>query len=59
MVLSGGQNQTKGCVRVRQFLFKFVKMDVHSASAASVDDLSAVRDAIKRGEDVNSVNKVS
>ncbi len=42
-----------------QFLFKFVKMDVHSASAASVDDLSAVRDAIKRGEDVNSVNKVS
>ncbi len=31
-------------------------MDIHNA--ASVGDLSAVRDAIKRGNDVNSVDEV-
>ncbi len=31
-------------------------MDIHNA--ASVGDLSAVRDAIKRGDDVNSVDEV-
>ncbi len=33
------------------------KMDVHDA--ASVGDLSALKYAIKRGEDVNSVDRVS
>ncbi len=32
-------------------------MDIHTA--AIVGNLSALKDAIKRGEDVNSVNEVS
>ena len=33
------------------------KMDIHKA--ANAGDLSALKDAIKRGEDVNSVDEVS
>ena len=33
------------------------KMDIHDA--VYVGDLSALKDAIKRGEDVNSVDEVS
>ncbi len=33
------------------------KMDIHNAAWAG--DLSALKDAIKRGEDVNSVDEVS
>ncbi len=35
----------------------YLKMDIHSAARAG--DLSALQDAIKRGDDVNSVNEVS
>ena len=37
--------------------YLIIMADIHSAARAG--DLSALQDAIKRGEDVNSVNEVS
>ena len=47
-----GKQTTKGCIC-------YLIIMANILSAARAGDLSALRDAIKRGEDVNSVNWVS